>query len=250
MAVHALWSDMTDTVRKRSPTWLGRIWAETEPRVLAGLALAVGGIWAILLLGGEVREGETGAFDRRILLDLRVPGQPHLPIGPPWLQDVMRDVTALGSSTMVILVTSLAVAALAFHRHRRRAIVLALVMVSAQGCDELLKGLYGRARPDFALIGVYSYAQSFPSGHSSASAALWLSLATIAASFEPTWGRKAFWFVVAVIIVLGVGLSRIYLGVHWPTDVLAGWMLGAGWALGGWLAWRALDVRGGARPAG
>ncbi len=92
--------------------------------------------------------------------------------------------------------------------------------------------------------GAYVYAQSFPSGHSTASAALWLSLAMIAASFEPTRRRKATWFAFAGLIILGVGASRVYLGVHWPTDVIAGWMLGACWALTGWLAWRWLARRG------
>jgi undecaprenyl-diphosphatase len=112
------------------------------------------------------------------------------------------------------------------------------VMILAQSCDELLKGLYNRPRPDFAPLGTYVYAQSFPSGHSTASAALWLSLAMVAASLERRTPQKTFWFVIAGVVVLAVGASRVYLGVHWPTDVLAGWMLGACWALAGWLAWQ------------
>ena len=150
----------------------------------------------------------------------------------------MRDVTALGGTTFVVLATSLAVAALAFHKNWRRAGVLALVMICAQSCDELLKGLYNRPRPDFAPAGTYVYAQSFPSGHSTASAALWLSLAMLAASFEPRRREKAFWLAVAGVVIACVGASRVFLGVHWPTDVLAGWMLGACWALAGWLVWR------------
>jgi undecaprenyl-diphosphatase len=220
------------------PPWLRKASSAAEARLLATVALVAGGIWALLSLGGEVREGETGTLDRRIIECLRVPGHPHIPIGPRWLQDVMRDITALGGTTMVILATTLVVVTLVFHGNRRRAAVLAAVMVCAQGCDEILKGLYNRPRPDFAPVGTYVYAQSFPSGHSTASAALWLSLAMLAASFEPGRREKVFWFVVAGILIFGVGASRVFLGVHWPTDVLAGWMLGACWALAGWLTWR------------
>lgn len=218
--------------------WPRRIWSAAEARVLLVVAMVAGGVWALLSLGGEVREGETGAFDRRVIAALRTAGHPHTPIGPLWLQDVMRDITALGGTTMVILATGLGVAALVFHGRWRRALVLAGVMILAQSCDELLKGLYNRPRPDFAALGTYVYAQSFPSGHSTASAALWLSLAMVAASLERRKGQKIFWFVIAGVIILAVGASRVYLGVHWPTDVFAGWMLGACWALAGWLAWQ------------
>jgi undecaprenyl-diphosphatase len=235
---------MTRPIPTRSPLWLKRTLTAPEAKALAIVAIVAAGVWALLSLGGEVREGETGAFDSRIILALRVAGHPHTPVGPAWLGDVMRDVTALGGTTMVVLATSLAVAALVFHHHWRRGLVLALVMVFAQTCDELLKGFYGRVRPDFAPVGAYVYAQSFPSGHSTASAALWLSLAMIAASFESRRRAKVAWFAFAGIVILGVGASRVYLGVHWPTDVVAGWMLGACWALAGWLVWRALPVPG------
>jgi undecaprenyl-diphosphatase len=216
-----------------------RAWAEA--RLLLAIAAISGGLWALLSLGGEVAEGETAAFDKRIFGLLRLPGHPHSAIGPAWLSDVMRDLTALGGATVMTLTTVLAVTALLFHKRWKRAVVLGSVVVLAQVCDEVLKGVYNRPRPDFAVAGAYSYAQSFPSGHSTTSAALWLSLAMIAASFQDQPGHKAFWIAMAAIVVVGVGLSRVFLGVHWPTDVLAGWMLGACWALAGWLAWRWLD---------
>jgi undecaprenyl-diphosphatase len=217
-----------------------RAFRAAEARVLVAAALAAGCLWAFLKLGGEVREGETSAFDRRLMLALRPPGQPHRAIGPPWVTDVLRDVSALGGVTVTTLATTVAVAALAFRGRWRRAAVLAGVVVLAQVCDEALKARYDRARPDFAAAGVYAHAQSFPSGHSTASAALWLSLAMIAASFEAKRRAKLFWFAVAGLMFLTVGFSRVYLGVHWPTDVLAGWMLGACWALAGWAGWHAL----------
>ena len=234
---------MDATGRTSFASLIKRTLGAAEGQVLAMVAAAAAGVWALLSLGGEVSEGETGAFDRRIIESLRVAGYPHVAIGPRWLMDVMRDFTALGGTTMVVLATSLAATALLFHKNWRRALVLVVTVSLAMGCDELLKGLYGRARPDFALPGTYVYAQSFPSGHSTASAALWLSLAMIAASFESRRRQKAFWFAAAGVIILAVGCSRVYLGVHWPTDVLAGWMLGACWAMAGWLAWRRLAGR-------
>jgi undecaprenyl-diphosphatase len=210
--------------------------------VLAASALAAGGVWVLLKLGGEVREGETSAFDLRLEAALRVAGQPHQPVGPPWLSESLRDVSALGGTTVIVLATLAACAALVFHGLWRRAVVLAGVVALASFSDETLKSFYGRARPDFAVAGMLTYAQSFPSGHSTASAALWLSLAMIAASLERQRRAKSFWFAIAGLIILAVGFSRVYLGVHWPTDVLAGWMLGACWALAGWAAWHSLKL--------
>ncbi|HLI64778.1 MAG TPA: phosphatase PAP2 family protein [Caulobacteraceae bacterium] len=228
-------------------TRVWRVIRTFEARALIAALLVAGGLWALLSLGGEVSEGETDAFDRKIMLALRTAGHPHEAVGPAWLGEALRDVTALGGTTFAVLATALAATGLAFHGLRRRAVLLICVVAGAQACDELLKALYRRDRPDFALAGAYTYAQSFPSGHSTASAALWLTLAMIASSFEAQLGRKLFWFAAALLVIAGVGASRVYLGVHWPTDVLAGWMLGACCALLGWLAWRRL--RGG-EPAG
>ena len=212
---------------------------------LLGIGVLISaGAWAILFLGGEAREGETGSFDRAAMLLFRIPGHPHQPIGPPWLQDVMRDLTAFGGTTFVTLATLVAALALIFHRRWRHGLILASTVALAQGCDEWLKGFFDRARPDFAPPWIYFSGHSFPSGHSTASAALWLSLAVLAASFEVRRRMKAFWFAVASLVILAVGLSRVFLGVHWPTDVLAGWVLGACWALVGWIAWRLLALEG------
>ncbi|HWE99181.1 MAG TPA: phosphatase PAP2 family protein [Caulobacteraceae bacterium] len=226
-----------------SPARIRRLAAAAEVRTLVVIAAIAAGVWALLSLGGEVREGETGGWDRAVIQALRAPGHPHLPIGPRWLQDVMRDITALGGTTWTILATLLVFAALTFHGLWRRGVMLLAVVGLAQLADELLKGAYGRVRPDFAPPGTFVYAQSFPSGHSTSSAALWMSLAMIAASFERREEAKIFWFVVAGVIVVAVGFSRVFLGVHWPTDVLAGWTLGTCWALAGWLVWRLLAPR-------
>jgi undecaprenyl-diphosphatase len=102
--------------------------------------------------------------------------------------------------------------------------------------SEVMKGLYGRPRPDLAPHGSYVYSASFPSGHSTLSAAMFLTLAMLIASLEPNRATKVLVYVLAMTLVLAIGFSRVYLAVHWPSDVLAGWCLGAAWALAGWLA--------------
>jgi undecaprenyl-diphosphatase len=229
--------------RSGSFRWLWGVRQTAEARTLALVALIGFGLWALIHIGGEMREADTEALDRAIMLALRVPGSPHQPIGPPWLPDTLRDVTALGGTTLIALATAVAATALAYRGRWRRALLLVLVVVLANASDNLLKGIYHRARPDFAYPGLYLQSQSFPSGHSTASAALWLTLGAIAASFERRTAAKVFWFMLALAIILAVGLSRVYLGAHWPTDVLAGWILGAFWALIGWACWRSLPER-------
>jgi undecaprenyl-diphosphatase len=214
-----------------------------EARALAVVVACGLALWGLIRLGSEMREGETLDFDRDLMMALRAPGQPHAPIGPSWLPDAMRDVTALGSTALITLATLTAAAALLYRRRWGRALVLLLVVVLANASDDLLKVFYNRARPDFAVAGLYIRSQSFPSGHSTASAALWLTLATIASSFEARTDAKVFWFVTAVLAILAVGFSRVYLGAHWATDVVAGWILGAMWALIGWAAWKWLSPR-------
>jgi undecaprenyl-diphosphatase len=214
-----------------------------EARVLVAVAMFAFGLWALLRLGGEMHEGETLAFDRALMTALRVSGRPHEPIGPAWVPDTLRDVTALGSTVIIAVTTTAASAALLYRGRWRRALVLIAVVVMAAASDELLKAFYDRPRPDFAIVGLYIRSPSFPSGHSTASAALWLTLAMIAASFETRTGAKVFWFALAIGAVMAVGFSRVYLGAHWPTDVLAGWILGAVWALIGWIALNLLSPR-------
>jgi len=221
-------------VRRLVQTFLARV--ETVSLIL-WLAVA-GAVWAFLSLGGEMAEGETLAFDRRILMALRNPADPADPIGPRWLAESLRDVTALGGFTVLTLVAIVAVLALVFHGKRKQALVFAAVVVCAQLSANLLKGLYARPRPDFLPHDMFVYSASFPSGHSTVAAATYLALATTIASLEPKARTKTLAYVMAALIIVAVGFSRVYLGVHWPSDVLAGWTLGSAWALAGWIVLR------------
>lgn len=216
---------------ERLKSLLGKL----ETRTLVLLVALAGAPWLFLMVAGEVSEGETAAIDRTLLLALRTPGRPSDPLGPLWLEEAVRDVTALGGFTVLTLVTIVATLLLVFHQRRREALIFAATVVAAQASSQLLKDFYERDRPALVAHGSYVYSHSFPSGHSAMAAAVFLILATVVASVEPRRRTKALIYGLAVAVVFAVGISRVYLGVHWPTDVLGGWTLGAGWALAAWL---------------
>ena len=205
-----------------------------ESRALILVIGTAGAFWAFFSIAGEVSEGETLALDKRILLALRNPADPSDPIGSRSFEEAMRDVTGLGGVTVMVLVTLVGVLAFLMHKRRWHAAILAGTVMLADLSSEGLKLLYGRPRPDLVPHGSYVYSASFPSGHSTLSAATFLTLATLIASLEPNRGVKIMVYLLAVALVLAIGFSRVYLGVHWPSDVLAGWSLGAAWALGAW----------------
>lgn len=217
---------------------LWRFLRRFEARVLIVLMLAAGALWAFLNLGGEITEGDTDAADRRLMLLLRVPGRADDPIGPRRLEDAVRDVTALGGTTVVALVTAVGVLAFALHGRYRHALTMLLGVLLAWGSSDAFKLLYDRPRPELVPHAVKVYSASFPSGHSTLAAATYLTLAMLVASLEPLRRTKALAYGLAVLLLIAVGFSRVYLGVHWPSDVLAGWCLGAMWALTAWLGLR------------
>jgi len=222
-------------VRLRSvPKLLQSLLRRIESRALVLVIGAAGALWAFFNIAGEVGEGETQAIDRHILLALRNPADLSDPIGSRSFEEAMRDVTALGGVTVMVLVTVVGVLAFLMHRRRWHAAILAGTVLLADVSSEGLKMLYGRPRPDLVPHGSYVYSASFPSGHSTLSAATFLTLATLIASLEPNRGTKIMVYALAMGLVLAIGFSRIYLGVHWPSDVLAGWSLGAAWALAAW----------------
>jgi undecaprenyl-diphosphatase len=206
-----------------------------ESRALALTAVAAVALWGFLSLAGEMAEGETQGFDRRLLLMFRQPGHPAEPIGSRSFEEAMRDVTALGGFTFLTLVTLVAALVFVFHRKARHALVLVATVLAAEAGSEVLKHVYGRPRPDLVPHGSYVYSASFPSGHSMLAATTFLTLAVLISSLEPRRSTKALAFVVAVLTTVGVGISRVYLGVHWPSDVLGGWCAGVGLAALAWL---------------
>jgi Membrane-associated phospholipid phosphatase len=203
----------------------------TELGVLAMVAAANAALLVFIKIAAEVSEGETEVLDLAILMWLRSPTDPSDPLGPLWLEDFVRDITALGSPIVLglLVLTSIIYLVLAGQR------LLWLFMLLATGSGALaslgLKALFGRDRPDLSLHGMPVYASSFPSGHAMLSTLVYLTLATLIARLAPSPVLKLYIMVVALAFSTLVGISRIYLGVHWPTDVLAGWAAGAAWAL-------------------
>lgn len=230
------------------PNFLKTLLRRIESRALLWVIVAAGALWTFFNIASEVGEGETLSLDKQILLALRNPADPSDPIGSRSLQESMRDVTALGGVTVMILVCLVAVLAFLMHRRRWHAGLMAITVFLAFLSSEGLKHLYARPRPDLVPHGSYVYSSSFPSGHSTLSAATYLTLAMLISSLEPNRQTKVLVFVLAGILILSIGFSRVYLGVHWPSDVLAGWCLGGAWALAAWTALLRLggreDVKG------
>ena len=196
--------------------------------LLAAAGVAAAAVGAMLLLGATIAR-HPFAFDRAIVV--RVHGA-----GPHWLEHAMVDLTALGSTTVL----TLAVAASAGLLLVRRLPVTAALVVAATVSGALavrgLKALFARTRPDIVDHLVAVSGASFPSGHSANSAVVYLTLAGLLAQVARGAAIRRYVLAAAVLLVGAIGASRVDLGVHWPSDVLAGWSFGTLWALGWWLA--------------
>lgn len=201
-----------------------------ELRTLVLIAVIAAGIWAFAELADEVAEGDTQKFDARILMALREPGNPADPVGPSWVEEACRDVTGLGGTLVLTLLTLFAAGFLFLQRNKRAALLLLGTMTGGFLLGQALKALFHRPRPDLVPYLSHIYSTSFPSGHSMMSAIAYLTLGAIMARVVSGKIMKAYLLLTAVLLTLMVGFSRVYLGVHWPTDVLAGWTCGAVWA--------------------
>ena len=208
------------------------------------LVLVAGGIWLFAEIADEVGEGETRQIDEQILLALRNPADRSDPLGPRWLEEMERDFTALGGIGVLLLLTVAVSVYLMLDGKKHAALLVLLAVGGAWGGSHLLKQGFQRSRPDLVPHGSYVYTTSFPSGHSMMSAATYLTLGALLARTHSRRRLKVFLLVFAALLTLVVGSSRVYLGVHWPTDVLAGWTAGGVWALLIWLLARWLQHRG------
>lgn len=229
---------------KQHSAALASIGERLELRIVLLLLLPAGAVWGFVELADAVLEGETETIDRALLLALRSPTDPADPLGPRWLAEVGRDITALGGVAVLTLLTLLVATFMALRRLWHAAWLLLAAVGSGILVSTVLKAAFERPRPDLVPHGSYVSTASFPSGHSMMAAVVYLTLGALLARVEPDRRVKAFVLTAAVLLALLVGVSRVYLGVHWPTDVLAGWTVGAGWALLLWLVARALQRRG------
>lgn len=201
------------------------------PLVLgAGLCFA-----AFLILSHWIDPEDPFSIDQHLILAFRSAADVNIALGPSWLQEAVRDVTALGSSTLLGFVYLVSLYFLTRSGYGRDAIFLALTVAGGQLLSNLLKFLVARPRPDILepLMAVHS--TSFPSSHAMMSAVLYLTLAAVLAGIVQQSRLKIGLFVIAFTITLSVGVTRLYLGVHWPSDVLGGWIAGGGWVLLCWI---------------
>ncbi|SFJ48170.1 phosphatase PAP2 family protein [Aerobium aerolatum] len=211
------------------------------------MALLAGGIYTFVAVANDVSENELQRFDNGLLLLFRQPGDVSAPIGPSWVAQSVVEITTLGGyPVLVTLVTAIA-GFLLVYRKFGPAIFMVAAIVSGTGVSHLLKIVYDRPRPDIVDHLVATHTASFPSGHATMSAVVYLTLATMIVRLVDDVAVRIYVILMAVLLTFMVGMSRIYLGVHWPSDVIAGWALGTAWACLSWLAvtaLRALRARG------
>jgi undecaprenyl-diphosphatase len=201
-----------------------------EAPLLMVLAVVSGLILAFLQIADEMVEGEMEAFDRSILLLFRDPANPDLVVGPPWMHEMVRDITALGSFSLLGLIVLGVCAYLYLARMRSAALLVLVSVLGGTLLSTVLKMAYNRPRPDLTTMSE-QFTASFPSGHAMLSAVTFLTLGALLARFAPTRRLQLLSLGGALLLTLLVGLSRLYMGVHYPSDILAGWCLGSAWAL-------------------
>jgi undecaprenyl-diphosphatase len=212
--------------------------------LLGGLALLLL-VFGFAVLAGEVFEGDTQDFDERVLKALRRADDPSRPIGPWWLEAGALDITALGSAAALGLVVLSVVGFLWLQGMGRTALFVFVASAGGWSLNSALKVWFQRARPDVVPHLREVLSLSFPSGHAMTSAAVYLTLGALLMRIAQRRATKVYVIGMAMLVTFLVGASRVYLGVHYPTDVLAGWLVGLSWALLCWLVERALERRAG-----
>ena len=224
--------------------WIGK----HEPAVLIAMLLVIIAVWGFIELADEVKEGDTARFDEWAIRALRSANDPSQPLGPRWLWEVGRDMTALGGMAVLTLLTATVVAFLWMRRMYGAMLLVLGATLGGTVMSLLLKEFFERPRPELVPHLSQVYTSSFPSGHAMLSATVYLTLGTLLGQFVQGFHLKAYFLIVAIGLTVLVGLSRVYMGVHYPTDVLAGWAAGLAWALGCWLAARWLQQKGAVEP--
>jgi undecaprenyl-diphosphatase len=210
----------------------------TAPVMLAaGIAAA---LYVFFQIAYEIGEDEIAGIDQALLLAFRDPADITDPWGPPWFEETVAEITSLGGYPILIAVVGTVVGYLLVVRMFGPALYTTLSILVGTGLSQLLKAFYDRTRPDLVDHLVTTHTASFPSGHATMSTIVYLTLAALIVRLVDNVRARIYVMSVAVLVSILVGLSRIYLGVHWPSDVAAGWALGVAWACLSWLSVSAL----------
>ena len=186
-----------------------------RPWLTAGVLAALAALWLAMLMLG------TGDVDREVLMALYAGDE-------PWLALAALGFTYLGNWPTVVVVTILGAGWLLYRGERRAALTLLIASFSGRLLVILAKTYFARLRPEEHMRLAEVHYQSFPSGHSANSMIVYLGIALLA--FDDPKHRR--WAVVAAVMLsVLIGVSRPMLGVHWPSDVVAGWSFGLFWTL-------------------
>lgn len=220
----------TGNLLLRWSAWVRRS-GRLELAILLAIFGAVAALWAFGVLAAEVVEGDTAKFDERILLALRRPDQLAVPVGPAWGLQVARDLTAFGGPVGLGMVTTVVAGYLALQRRFGLLLFVLGSLFSGTVIGLFLKEMFQRSRPSVVPHLTDIATASFPSGHSMLSSVAYLTLAALLARAASDLRTKIYFLAVAVVLIGLIGFSRVYLGVHYPTDVLAGWCAGSAWAI-------------------
>jgi undecaprenyl-diphosphatase len=216
-----------------------------ELLILVGAVLILALIWTFATLAGEVMEGDTRHFDEWVLSALRQPADPGQLRGPRWLAWGAQDLTALGSATVLGLTVLAVTGYLFLHGLYRNGLFIFVASVGGWILNWLLKAAFARSRPDIVPHLREVVSSSFPSGHALTSAAVYLTLGALLMRIAQGRLAKYYCIAIAMLLTFLVGSSRVFLGVHYPTDVVAGWLIGMTWALLCWVVERTLERRAG-----
>ena len=206
-----------------------------EPLIPAVLLIIAGSLWGFVEISEEVTNRDARELDRAVLLWMRESDDPSDPIGPAKVEEMGRDLTALGGFTILTGLTVASVGIALFLGKPRTAGIIAVAITSGMFLTDILKREFDRPRPELVPHGVVVTSMSFPSGHAMMAAVVYLTLGVLLARTQRQLALRIYLIALSVVVTILVGVSRVYLGVHWPTDVLAGWTLGAAWALLFWL---------------
>ncbi|HKJ65524.1 MAG TPA: phosphatase PAP2 family protein [Desulfopila sp.] len=233
--------------KKRSNNFIHSLFSRVrayELSILLASALAAGGVWIFMEIADEVFEGKTSDLDEALLLSLRNPADVSDPIGPFWFEEVMRDFTSLGGTAILVAICLAVLGFLLLQKKWGMVVFTAAAVTGGFLLSSTLKRFFDRPRPDIVPHSTYVMTASFPSGHSMLSAVVFLTLGGLLARYISNRRLKIYVLTLSVLTTVTVGCSRVYLGVHWPTDVLAGWTAGASWALVCWMVALLLQRRG------
>jgi undecaprenyl-diphosphatase len=212
---------------------------------LLGTVLLIAGLLLVFAsIAQTVFAGDSTAFDRAIILSLRSASDISDPIGPAWIEEAARDVTSLGSVIVVFMLAGAYAGYLLFARRRAQAMLMLVSVAGGLALNDLLKFIFDRPRPELVLHSARVFTSSFPSGHAALSSVAYLTMAALFTNHAPSRSLRIYVMSVAILFALLVGASRVYLGLHYPTDVLAGWCIGSAWALTCWMVARRLEYRG------